>query len=129
MAGRRERGRDLAAVAERFARWRQSRVRGERIPDSLWTQAVELAVLHGVSRTACALKVGYYDLQKRTARRSPSGTQAERPTGFVELPPVAAGECLIEFEKACGLRMRVHIKGSPLPDLAALGRTFWDAKD
>jgi hypothetical protein len=128
MAGRqrRELARDLAMAAERFARWRQNRPRGERIPESLWNQAAELAGLHGVSRTASALKVGYYELQKRTGRQ-PGRAEPQSPLAFVELPPVIAGECLIEFENTSGRRMRVQIKGGQLPDLEALGRSFWDA--
>ena len=44
-----------------------------------------------------------------------------------ELPPLAPGDCLIEFENASGRRMRVQIKGHSLPDLVGLGRSFWDA--
>jgi hypothetical protein len=43
-------------------------------------------------------------------------------------PVTAVGECLIEFENAAGSRMRVHLKGSDVPDLVALGRSFWNAE-
>ena len=49
---RREVPRDLARAAERFVRWRRSRVVGERIPERLWNCAVDLAGRYGVSRTA-----------------------------------------------------------------------------
>jgi hypothetical protein len=43
-------------------------------------------------------------------------------------PPSTAslGECLVEWEDAAGSKMRVHLKGFHAPDLAALGRSFWN---
>ena len=118
---------DLARAAERFAQWRRSRVLGERIPEALWRCAIDLAGRYGVSRTASALRVGYYELQKRRATAS-HDTPAASPVAFVELPPVTVGACLIEFENASGSRMRVQLPGGQLPDLVALGRSFWDAR-
>ena len=128
MAGRqrRELPRDLARAAERFMQWRRSRVLGERIPEPLWNCAVDLARRHGVSRTATALRVGFYELQKHVAT-SHKGAPAASPVAFVELPHAgSAGECVIEFESVSGSRMRVQFQGE-LPDLVALGRCFWDA--
>lgn len=129
MAGqRRELPLDLARAAGRFAQWRRSRVLGERIPEPLWSCAVDLAGRYGVSRTAAAIRVGFYELQKRVARVR-NGEQAASSMAFVELPlAVAAGECLIEFENPSGSKMRVQLKGGQLPDLVALGRSFWDAR-
>jgi hypothetical protein len=127
MAGRQRRvtAPELVQAAERFARWRRNRVVGERIPETLWNGAVALAGRYGVSRTASTLKVGFYELQRRVATIQ-KGEQAVSPVTFVECPPaVTASECVIEFEKASGCRMRVQFKGQ-LPDLVALGRSFWD---
>ncbi len=129
-------GADLVRGAARFADWRQGRKVGARIPTALWELAVKLAERHGVSRTAQALRVGYYSLQERVeARRLASVTsaaveQAMSPT-FVELPAAplgAACECSIEFEKPCGAKLRVQLRGPQLPDLAALGREFWESR-
>jgi hypothetical protein len=35
-------------------------------------------------------------------------------------------ECVIEFEKASGARLRIRLPGTPSPDLVALGRSFWE---
>lgn len=128
---------DLARAAARFEAWRGETRFGARIPQSLWGLAVELAERHGVSRTAGALKLDYYSLKKRLAAKNtkaeasqpPAAAPAVRPS-FVELaaaPFVTASECLIEFENAAGAKMRVFCKGRELPDLAALGRDFWEA--
>lgn len=131
MAGRRGRelAPDLRRGAERFVQWRQSRALGERIPETLWNDAVELAGRYGVSRTATALTVDYRELQKRVGRQPVGDTPATpTSTAFVELPALATGECIIELEKASGSKMRVQLKGSQWPDLVALGRSFWDAR-
>ena len=48
------RGESLQEVSARFKRWRETRVRGQRIPPQLWAEAVELARKHGVEGTAGA---------------------------------------------------------------------------
>jgi hypothetical protein len=124
---------DLKHAAARFDQWRCSLSSRGRIPDSLWKLAIDLAREHGLSRTATALKLGYYDLKKRVAERStvnepgPRGTAAD---GFVELDPAALAvpcQCKIELEKPCGSRLRIEVQGS-MPDLEALGRSFWESR-
>jgi hypothetical protein len=125
---------DLSRAAERFRVWRRMRVRGTRIPDPLWDVALALAGKYGLSRTAAAVKVGYYALKKRIAERplavrEPSRS-ASAPT-FVELPssPFAVpGECVIEFGNASGETLRVRLQGHPVPDLISLSRSFWEVR-
>lgn len=114
----------LARLAERFAAWRKTRAVGERIPDRLWRAAIKMAASHGIHPTARALNLDYYSVKKRL-----SGADAPPATTFVELPssPLVSSECVIEWEDAAGARMRVHVKGQPLPDVLALSRGFWNA--
>jgi hypothetical protein len=120
---------ELAKLARRFAAWRRSREAGTRIPQQLWDAAVDVASRHGLSRTATVLALGFYDLRRRLAlsSRGKRDTQASSlQPAFVELPPIAAGrECIIEFENRDGSRMRMHVKGMSVPDLVALGQSFW----
>jgi len=125
----------LARGAARFARWREGRAFGKRIPESLWSLAKSLAARYGVSRTAKSLRVEYYALKKRCEEKSQSPDLGRKdtasPTAFVELAPAALAtlsECVIEFEKTSGAKLRVHLKGHGVPDLAALGRGFWEAR-
>ena len=117
---------DLARGRQRFQAWRRTRTLGTRIPESLWALAVKLAGVHGVACTANALRLDYYALRRR-AGSSPS--DAEPATGaFMELsvpPPAPLRECLVEWEDSLGARMRLHMKGCDMPDLVALGRSFW----
>ena len=78
----------LAELRTGLDAWRKSRAQGQRIPEDLWKEAVDLARLHGLSPTCTALKLNYYDLQRRlggcprTRTRPPEVTA---PT-FVTLP-------------------------------------------
>ena len=118
----------LRRAAERFQRWRNARRRGTPIPEPLWTLAAQLAARFGLAKTASALKLDYYSLKSRLAGSASAGDGD--PTAFLELPhpASAAGECLIECENSLGARMRIHLKGVALSDVAALGRSLWSAE-
>ena len=114
----------LSRLEQRFAAWREERVAGQRIPESLWDSAVKMAMEHGVSRTASLLKLDYYSLKKRAEDASTSSTSS----AFVELPPVPPSmTSVIEWEDVAGARMRVQLTGQSPPDLLALSRSFWNA--
>ena len=124
----------LARGAKRFAAWRRTREMGRRIPERLWKLAGRLAVTHGVCRTAAALGLDYYGLKRRVQERPSLAGRAGRKAeqrAFVELPVASlagTGECVLEFENARGSKLRVQLKGGPIPDLVALGRSIWDAE-
>lgn len=118
----------LSQLSRRFIAWRAKRVKGQRIPSSLWNAAVDMAKVHGVYATARSLQIDYYSLKQRLEREDASNRTAT--SAFVELPASllpTANECLIEWEDPAGGRMRVHVKGQELPDLLALSRNFWGA--
>jgi hypothetical protein len=119
---------DLTLGRSRFHAWRRERKLGERIPRSLWDLAVRLAKMHGVSRTATALGLDYYGLQRRTgtvAAPAPSSNPA-----FVEVqaPIVAGKECRLEFDNGAGATLRVQLVGYDAADVEALSRSFWNAR-
>ncbi len=127
MAGRKSGGlpADLSRARQRFVNWRRRRVKGERIPEPLWSLAVELATRHGVCRTASTLKLGYNSLKQRRERAG------MRRASFVELTPglpPPASECIVEFGDGKGAGMRVHLKGCEAPDLVTLAHSFWNAE-
>lgn len=124
--------RDLHQLAKRLAEWRRTHTVGARIPDWLWQWAAEIAAHHGVSRTATALKLGYNDLKRRVAEETTAASlpAAMMPAdGFVELHPgsfATSCQCTIEFEKPCGSRLRIELKGTA-PDIGSLSRSFWES--
>ena len=138
----------LDTLRRRFDRWRRTRKRRRRTPDTLWEAAVRAAGVYGLHRTAKALRVNYYALKKQV-QRAASGGGLPAETGrasrdasddpvvsgdgravatFLELAAPAfrnAGECIVELEHPEGAKMRIHLKGVEVPDLAALSRGFW----
>ncbi len=119
----------LEELGRRFGRWRRTRKGRSRIPQTLWTSAVKAAGKYGLAKTARVLRLDYYALRKRVeAAACHRASDREGVTAFVELapaPPGASPECILELEGPGGAKMRVHLKGVPAPDLAALSRSFW----
>jgi hypothetical protein len=138
----------LEDVARKFRQWRESRVRGERIPVTLWGEAVQMCQAHAPQRVAGVLRVGLTGLMRRLERASAGA--AARPghdTEFVEvimsttlggmsdpsasrreLTPTPAHECVLELENAHGAKMRVQLNGQGLASLGALCSSFWGAR-
>ena len=121
---------DLSQAATRFERWRQTRVRGERIPAQLWILAAKLAGRHGVSRTAGVLKLDYSALKERLTELPPrtgAGGHPPPPPSFVELTPgplPAPKPCEIEFSDGSGATLRIRLPAGEVPDLVSLVRSF-----
>jgi hypothetical protein len=119
---------DLLQGRSRFRAWRGERKLGERIPRPLWALAVRLARAHGVSRTATALGLDYYGLQRRSGIAA-TPAQSSNPS-FVELAaPILVGkECRLEFDNGAGATLRVQLVGYDAADVEALSRSFWNAR-
>jgi hypothetical protein len=105
------------------------------MPEPLWTLAANLAAQYGVAQVSRILRLDYYSLKERVQpyKRHPITVSESRSPGptFVELPAMTApavSECSIELEHPRGPRMRIHVKGAVLPDLAVLTRIFWGMK-
>jgi len=119
----------LERLRRRFDGWRERRDGRSRIPEGLWASAVKAASRYGLNPTARALGLDYYSLKKHTeAAASCGGPDGREEAGFIEVTPVASvgvPECSLELEHPRGAKLRVHLKGMPAPDLAALSRSFW----
>ena len=118
----------LAKVQKRFESWRSRNRPRTRIPEKLWTAAVDIAQEIGEHRTAKALRLDYYTLLKRIEASSPARKDAlEALPQFVELLPAKMQpcECTVELEDANGTKMRIVLKGAKAPDLASLSRSFF----
>jgi hypothetical protein len=117
-----------SGVQRKLRHWRQRHRRGAGIPEELWREAAELACGHGLSRTARALRLDYYSLQKHAA----AARSGVRTPEFVELLPggipASRPECLIEVEDGGGAKLRIHLQGGAFPDIAALPRGFREGR-
>ena len=110
--------------------WRERRKPGDRIPERLWARAVKLAGVHGVSKTAKELRLGFYDLRTRLERSRTGGETAEVQR-FVELlpaPPSQLPDCVIEVEDSGGARLRIVLNGSGATHTAAVVSAAWAAR-
>jgi hypothetical protein len=119
---------DLAAAAAAFARWRDTTPLGARIPETLWSRAVELARTHGVARVATTLRLDYARLKRRLAAESCAA--APPPPEFVEmtldLPPTGSG-CILELSDAQGRALRIEWARPLASEVAAVARSLWEA--
>jgi hypothetical protein len=125
----------LETAAEHFEQWRRNKKKGERIPETLWSEAIALVGRYGVSQVTRTLRLSGTDLNKRRGvvgtgqrRRSQVGKAA-----FVEIDPalvdpargVEAGAAWMELERPDGLRLRVRPSGGA--DMLALLDRFLGA--
>ncbi len=118
----------LSEVQSQFARWRQNRKRGTRIPEALWRAAVDAARDCGVSRAAQALGLDYYRLKKRveSTHEDPESGLAGAGREFLEIPLFAsAPECVLEMKDAQGARLRVELRGAAATHCEALAQVLW----
>ena len=119
---------DLQSARSRFQAWRVRRTIGERIPRPLWELAVQLAKLHGVSRTATALGLDYYSLQQRAGVGAAQDQTSVPAFVQVTAPVMAAKQCQVELDNGSGDTMRVQLVGYDAADIEALARGFWGAR-
>lgn len=123
----------LEQAGQRFADWRRHRT-GRAIPEELWTTAAELARRYGVSRTARALRVQYYDLKKRVPVASGADARLAgpaAPASFVEILTAttpAPSELRVEIEHPSGAKMRLRLPAAEGPLLADLSRVFLESR-
>jgi len=119
----------LQPLAQRLKAWRVTRTPGQRIPEDLWKAAADVARVHGLNRTAAALKLSYYDLQRRL-----SGVPVPRRRGgpaahFVELtppaPPPSLGEPgTLELIAASGARLTLRLPEASPRELLPMVQLF-----
>jgi hypothetical protein len=119
----------LSRVQRKIEQWRERHRPRSPLPEELWREAAELAGVHGINRTARALRLDYYSLKKRAAIAAAGD---ERTPEFVEVLPGGLGDvrpqCLIELEDGGGAKMRIHLQGGSLPDVAELTRAFRECR-
>jgi hypothetical protein len=120
----------LAAVADRFDAWRQTRTtRAAPIPPDLWEQAIALTALFPLTRVARRIRVSGGELKKRcAAHHAARSAPASTALGFVEVPttpvwPLPTSSIEIELHRPDGTRLRIAAQ-EPQLSLLAVVRTF-----
>jgi hypothetical protein len=129
---------DVERVRRRWAEWRSTHAVRSRLPEELWSAAVELARRDGIDATARALDVDKPSLRKWAGRLNPAPRQPTRRKSlskqranalpaFVELLASGSGtgtSCLVEVESQRGAKLRLELKGIQPSELAELIRVF-----
>jgi hypothetical protein len=121
----------LERLRQRFDRWRSTHRVRSRLPEPLWRSAVRMAGRYGLNRTAKTLRLDYYVLKKHIEQDGVgiADLPKKESAAFVELTPspfVGVCDCTLDFENAGGAKMRVQLRSSAMPDLAAISQSFWD---
>ena len=116
-------------LAHRLKVWRAARTGGQPIPAELWKAAAELAGVHGLSRTAAALKLSYYDLERRLGAGRIQPRRCLSPAPFVEVAPPAwasgtAAQGTLELVQVSGARLTLRLPNARPKDLVPLMRLF-----
>ena len=124
----------LEVVTEHFERWRRNKKKGERIPESLWLEAIELVSDYPFSRVCRALHLCATDLKRHQAALSADKelTVSGSERSFVEIDPAVIDQAmrsggtpvLIELERPDGLRLRIQPTNSA--DMLALMTRFME---
>jgi len=125
--------RALCLARREFEQWRRRRSGRKRLPRELWEKAAALAREHGINRTARTLGLKYASLKKHLEAAPPgvSDPGKARPEFMELLPPEMVSsslECTIELENAGGGKMRMHVKGASMADLASFARGLRDGR-
>jgi hypothetical protein len=125
---------ELEQLAKRFAHWRQCRATPkERIPTSLWDQAIALCQTRSPSRVAKHLGLCTSDLKKRCQAHEPCtplSAGLEPPLDFIEVSTVSWPQSCgvqIEMQRPDGTRLHLVSQDANAP-LAELIRTFLEVK-
>lgn len=119
---------DLKAAVAHFEKWRATRSGRGRIPDTLWSLAVDVAQHHGIYRVAKTLRLDYQGLKRRVAAAKPLSPQEESFPPFVELDlsrSFSPMECVLELEDRDGPKMTIRFKGSSPVDVIGLSKVFF----
>ena len=114
----------LAQAQQQFEQWRGEQPKRGRLPEKLWSLAVDLARQFGISRTAKTLRL---DHNKLKSKCQGSQTLAPEPMPFLALPPQRSPvECTIDVQRSTDVQtIHMTLSGSDWPDLSGLLQGLW----
>lgn len=123
---------EFRSVKRRLNQWRRAHNGQGRIPETLWTEAVELALAHGIERTADVLALNANRLEERVdERRGQRRSSADSDPTFVELslPQMQSrAGCTLEAEGRDGRRLKVELTGEAASQAASVARVLWEGE-
>ena len=121
----------LESVSRHFEQWRVEKKKGERIPDHLWSEAIALIEVYGLSQVTRTLHLSGRDLNKRRGivGSGPRRRRGEASAAFLEVEPAVVAQAqrlrtvpaCLELIRPDGLRLRIE-PGDGIEPLAVLER-------
>jgi len=126
---------DIRKVQTRLGRWRKTRKKRTAIPEQLWQGAVSLAQVHGINRTARALRLSYDSLKRRVMAAPGNGRGGRQGyRGFVEMGAAPLSSFaqttgpVVEFSDADGAKLMIQLTDGSELDMAGLAEAFWSRR-
>ena len=117
----------MRKVHGQLQRWRRQRRGRERIPETLWVAAGELARRHVVNQVSRVLRLEFNQLRRAAEAGGRNGHKQTTPA-FMELiasQRPAARECVLELEGPGG-KLRIELKGTTTAELSDVSRALWE---
>lgn len=116
-------------LGQRLKTWRAIRPGRRRIPDELWRAAADVARIHGLSRTATALKLGYHGLRRRLQGGAARDNRRRRAPVFMEvaavpMPPGDGERGTVELIAASGARLILRVPDASPNELLSMVQVF-----
>ena len=121
---------DLNHLQRQLSAWRQRQTGRTRLPDEVWEAAASLARSLGLSQVSRTLRLDYYTLGRRMAKRVALASGSPKAATFVEL---ALGdpsghergqEYRVELADGNSRRMMLHL-GRDMDAVITLAQAFW----
>jgi len=128
----------IKEVTSHFEAWRATRIKGKRIPDHLWCEAIALHPLQTASEIVQTLKLDYSSFKKKLS----SIDQSLTPVDFIRIDQASNGidpltthhhlendsqATTIELEKNDGSRLRIQRELSNQAVLSIISDYFGSA--
>jgi hypothetical protein len=100
----------LKEVADTFEQWRTTRNKRDRIPESLWQAATELASFYSISKIARTLRIDFNELKRRTVACATDEPSCE----FIELKVeqmFGSAPCRLRLCSPTGFELEIQTQG------------------
>ena len=120
----------IEPLLQQVENWRKAKGKNEKMPELLWTEAIGLAKVYGVSPVQKILRIDYRGLERRALGIIKPGAKAGpvgRPTSFIELPslPARRAEHQVELEDGTGRKLSLKIAAGHLAEVLPMVQSFW----
>jgi hypothetical protein len=119
----------IAELQRQLDQFRSTQPARSRLPEPVWSRAVELVRRHGVYTVAHALRLDYMGLKRRLGEKLQPRRMSKPAFVEVMAQPSTVPDWVIEWESSSGVKMRIQGKACAPPDWASLLRTWLETTE